>query len=265
MALFMPEARRTGPIAEELATTGDALFRRRSFMPLVLVPLFVLSLLDDRAPTPFAWELICFAVALTGLLLRGFVVGTAPQGASTRGTRRPTADSLSTLGAYSTVRHPLYLANSLVAVGCAMLSGTWYLPVIVVLLSFIYHERIAAREEVFLQSAFGNSFREWASEVPAMIPALRKYRSSNVPFQLRKVVVQESHGLCAIGTAFLVLDTLEDSTRLGYFHVDPTWLAIFFATLVPFLIVVIAKKAPAARARREAAERERAGVGPAEH
>jgi len=241
MALFMPEARRSGPIADELATTGDALFRRRSYMPLVLVPLFVLSLLDDRAPTSFAWELACLAISLTGLFLRGFVVGTAPHGASTRGTRRPTADTLSTLGAYSTVRHPLYLANTLVALGCAMLSGTWYLPVIVLLLSFIYHERIAAREEAFLQSAFGDTFRAWAREVPAMIPAFGRYRSSNVPFQLRRVLVQESHGLCAIGTAFLVLDTLEDSVRLGYFHVDLTWLAIFAATLIPFLIVVIAK------------------------
>jgi protein-S-isoprenylcysteine O-methyltransferase Ste14 len=239
----MPDARRTGPITEELAITGDALFRRRSFMPLVLVPLFVLSVLDDRTPTPFSWELICFAVALTGLLLRGFVVGTAPRGASSRGTRRPTAESLSTLGVYSTVRHPLYLANSLVALGCAMLSGTWYLPLIVVLLSFIYHERIAAREEAFLQSTFGSAFREWAAEVPAMIPAVRRYRSSHVPFQLRKVVVQESHGLCAIGTAFLVLDTLEDSVRGGRFDIDPVWLAIFIAASIPFLIVVIAKKA----------------------
>ena len=30
-----------GPIADELASAGDALFRRRSYMPLVLVPLFV--------------------------------------------------------------------------------------------------------------------------------------------------------------------------------------------------------------------------------
>lgn len=243
MALFMPETRLSGPIAEELAIAGDALFRRRSYMPLVLIPLFVLSVLDDRAPTPLGWELVCFAVALCGLFLRAFVVGTAPHGASTRGTRRPTADSLSTLGAYSTVRHPLYLANTLVALGCALLSGTWYLPLIVVLLSFVYHERIAAREEAFLQSAFGESFRAWANEVPAMIPAIGRYRSAGVPFQLQKVVVQESHGLCAIGTAFLVLDTLEDSMRLGYIHVDPTWLAIFVATLIPFLIVVITKKA----------------------
>ena len=173
--------------------------------------------------------------------MRAFVVGTAPQGASTRGTRRPTAESLSTLGAYSIVRHPLYLANTLVALGCALLSGTWYLPLIVVLLSFVYHERIAAREEAFLQSTFGDAFRAWASEVPAMIPAFGRYRPSNVPFQVRKVVVQESHGLCAIGTAFLVLDTLEDSVRLGFFHVDPAWLGVFVATLIPFLIVVIAK------------------------
>ena len=147
------------------------------------------------------------------------------------------------------VRHPLYVANTLVAVGCALLSGTWYLPLIVVLLSFVYHERIAAREEAFLQSAFGDTFRAWADDVPAMIPAFGRYKPSNVPFQFRKVIVQESHGLCAIGTAFLVLDTLEDSVRLGYFHIDPTWVAIFTATLITFLVVVLVKKSNRGRAQ----------------
>lgn len=230
------------PIAEELAATGDVLFRWRSYMPLVLIPLFVLSVIDNRPPTPFAWEVLCLLVSLCGLVLRGFVIGTAPYGTSTRGTRRPTADSLSTLGAYSVVRHPLYFANTLVALGCSMLSGTWYLPLIVVLLSFIYHERIAAREEAFLLNTFGDAFRTWASEVPAMIPALGKYRSSQVPFQVRKVIEQESHGLCAIGTAFLVLDTVEDSLRSGVFRLDSRWLATFVATLVPLLIVVAVKR-----------------------
>lgn len=232
----------SGPIVDELAATGDVLFRWRSYMPLVLVPLFILSVFDDRPPTPFAWELVCFFVALSGLLLRAYIIGTAPAGASTRGTRRPSADSLSTLGAYSVVRHPLYLANTLIALGSAMLSGTWYLPVIVVLLSFIYHERVAAREEAFLQSAFGDSFRAWARTVPAMIPDFGGYRPAGAAFQPRKVIIQESHGLCAIGTAFLVLDTLEDSVRAQTFHIDPRWLAIFIATLIPFLIVVITKK-----------------------
>lgn len=233
---------KSSPIADELTSMGDVLFRWRSYMPLALVPLFFFSVVDNRPPTSLAWELFCFAVALSGLLLRVFVVGTAPRGTSTRGTRHPTADSLSTLGAYSIVRHPLYLANTLVALGCSLISGTWYLPVIVVLLSFIYHERIAAREEMFLQNAFGDRFRAWATSVPAMIPAFGNYRRAGVPFQFRKVLLQESHGLCAIGTAFLVLDTLEDSVRVGRFQVDPLWLGIFVATLVPFLIMVIAKK-----------------------
>jgi protein-S-isoprenylcysteine O-methyltransferase Ste14 len=239
----MTDARRTGgPIAEELPTTGDTLFRWRSYMPLVLVPLFLLSVADDRPPTTFAWEVFCFVVALSGLAARAFVIGTAPHGTSARGTRRPTADSLSTRGAYSIVRHPLYVANTLVALGCALLSGTWYLPLIVVLLSFIYHERIAAREEAFLQTAFGDRFKAWASEVPAMIPAFGRYQTSDVPFHTRRVIVQESHGLCAIGTAFLVLDTIEDSMRTGSFQLDPRWLAIFLVSLVPLLVVVIAKK-----------------------
>jgi protein-S-isoprenylcysteine O-methyltransferase Ste14 len=240
--------RQHGSIAEQLTATGDTLFRWRSYMPLVLVPLFLLSVSDDRPATPFAWEVVCFLVSLSGLCFRAYVIGTAPEGTSTRGTRRPTADSLSTLGAYSIVRHPLYLANTLIAVGCALLSGTWYLPLIVILLSFIYHERVAAREEAFLQHAFGERFQSWAREVPAMVPAFDGYRPSGEAFQLRRVLVQESHGLCAIGTAFLVLDTLEDSARLHGFHVDTRWLAVFVATLVPFLFVVACKKT-ARRAR----------------
>jgi len=232
----------SGPIAEQLTTIGDTLFRWRSYAPLVLVPLFVLSVLDNRAPNRFGWEIFCFCISLCGLLLRAYVVGTAPEGASTRGTSRPTAATLSTRGAYSIVRHPLYLANTLVAVGCAMLSGTWYLPVIVVLLSFIYHERIAAREELFLLNTFGERFVDWTRSVPAMIPSFARYQPATTRFQLRRVIIQEAHGLCAIGTAFLVLDTIEDSLRLRTLHVDGRWLTVFLVTLVPFLVVVIAKK-----------------------
>jgi protein-S-isoprenylcysteine O-methyltransferase Ste14 len=212
-------------------------------VPLLLVPLFALSVADGGPPTSFAWEVVCFAVALSGLLCRALVIGTAPAGTSARGTRRPTAEMLMTSGAYSVVRHPLYLANTLMWLGCAMLSGTWSLPMIVVLLSFIYHERIAAREEAFLHSTFGDAFRDWVDAVPAMIPSVRGYRPSGVPFQGRKVFVQESHGLFALGTAFLVLDTIEDSVRLHLLQVDQRWLAVFAVTAVPFVAALITKKA----------------------
>ena len=48
----MSDARRIrGSIADELSTTGDVLFRWRSYVPLALLPLFVLSVNDGRLPT----------------------------------------------------------------------------------------------------------------------------------------------------------------------------------------------------------------------
>jgi protein-S-isoprenylcysteine O-methyltransferase Ste14 len=230
-------------IVDQLSTTGDVLFRWRSYMPLLLIPLFALSVSDDGPPTPFAWAVFSFVVALCGLVCRALVVGSAPAGTSTRGTTRPTADQLMTTGAYSMVRHPLYLANTLMWLGCAMLSGTWFLPVIVILLSFIYHERIAAREEAFLNSAFGDAFHAWTRAVPAMIPNVAGYRRSGVSFQVRKVFMQESHGLFALGTAFLALDTLQNSMRRHAFYWDTRWLVVFLATAVPFAVVIITKRA----------------------
>jgi len=234
--------RKSRPIAEELAATGDVLFRWRSYLPIALVPLFALSVTDDRAPLGFSYELLCFGIGLVGLGLRAWIIGTAPEGTSARGTRRPTADQLSTSGAYSIVRHPLYVANTVMWLGCALLSGTWYLPVLVVLLSLLYHERIAAREEVFLLQTFGDGFREWASAVPAMIPSFARYRPTNTRFETARVVRQESHGLCALGTAFLVLDTIEDSMRRGGFYVDSRWLVICLVTSIPLAAVIIIKR-----------------------
>src|SRR3954469_10439871 len=101
MAARMTQAGRqdtsaSGAIIDQLPATGDVLFRWRSYMPLLLIPLFALSVSDDRPPTRFTWELFAFAVALGGLVCRALVVGTAPEGTSARGTTRPTADMLMT-------------------------------------------------------------------------------------------------------------------------------------------------------------------------
>ena len=232
----------TRPIADELAAEGDVLFRWRSYIPLVLVPLFVISLAGARRPTPFSFEIAAFVIALAGLALRAWIVGTAPEGTSARGTGQPTADLLNISGAYSVVRHPLYVANTVIWFGCSLIAGVWFLPVIVVLLSFIYHERIAVHEEAFLLQTFGDQFRVWAASVPAIVPRFDRYRAPSSRFNPRKAFMQESHGLCALGTAFFFLDTLEDSVRLHAFHADARWLAIFAACTAPLAVVLRVKR-----------------------
>jgi protein-S-isoprenylcysteine O-methyltransferase Ste14 len=234
-------------VAERLAASGDLLFRWRSYLPLLLLPLFVASLADTNShPSPL-WQACCLAVALAGLAVRVLVVGSAPPGTSERGTRRPTAALLNTRGAYSLVRHPLYLANGLIYVGLSLIPGVWYLPTIVALASLLYFERIAAREEAFLLEQFGAQFTEWAAEVPAVIPRFSQYRPASTAFDTGKALTQEAHGLFAIVSAVFVLDSVKASFAVQLPVISPTWLPAFLLTGLILLGATIVKKRRAAK------------------
>lgn len=227
--------------------TGDRLFRRRSYLPLLLLPLFVASLADPNSHPGPVWEACCLAVALAGLGIRVLVVGSAPPGTSERGTRQPTAAVLSTRGAYSILRHPLYLANGLIYFGLSLIPGVWYLPTIVALASVLYFERIAAREEAFLLERFGARFTEWAAAVPAAIPRFSQYRPPAAAFDLRKALLQEAHGLFAIVSVVFVLDSVKASFAARLPVVSGTWLPAFLLTGLFFLGATTAKKRRAAK------------------
>ncbi len=234
-------------LADHLSHSGDALFRWRSYFPLLLLPLFALALADSPfavAPGPWGrvWQISCLLISLAGLAIRVFTIGSAPPGTSERSTTDPRASTLNTTGAYSVVRHPLYLGNSLVVVGLACLPGVWYLPVVVVLATLLYHERIAAREERFLEERFGDEFRRWAGEVPAMIPAIGRYTSPAAAFTWRRVLGREFHALFVIGTGFFVLDAGRRVIATGRVSLDPLWTTLFVVTGAVFVVLTVVKK-----------------------
>src|SRR5262245_2099490 len=95
-------------LASQLTRSGDMLFRYRSWMPLLLLPLFVGPLTQARYPLDshaldLAWEASCFLLAMGGFAIRVVTVGSAPRGTSGRNTRAQKARSLNTTGAYSVV------------------------------------------------------------------------------------------------------------------------------------------------------------------
>ena len=139
-------------LADRLSATGDVLFRWRSWLPLLLLPLFLASFPGLGYPggshrLDLVWELACFSVAALGIAGRLLTSGTAPRGTSGRNTREQKAAALNTTGPYSVVRHPLYLGNYLIGLGLSLFTRTWFLPVIVSLAALLYYERIAAREK----------------------------------------------------------------------------------------------------------------------
>ncbi len=227
--------------------SGDTLFRWRGQLPLLLLPLFLLGLVDARLPGRLptgvrAWQLLSLVVALAGLALRAAAVGTAPPGTSERSTTSPRASRLRTTGLYSVVRHPLYVGNTVTAVGLACFTTTWYVPAIVALLAAIYHERIAAREEAFLEERFGAEFPQWADRVPAFLPRPSGYVRGDTPFCWRRVLASEFHGLLVIGATLFVLDLARAALATGRLVFDPLWTGFFLFTAAVFLVCFALKR-----------------------
>ncbi len=232
-------------LLDHFGHAGDAFFRLRSYLPLLLLPAFVLSV-RAGAGAGHGWlvssEAAGFFISLIGFGIRVVTIGTAPPGTSGRGTRDPYAARLNTSGLYSLVRHPLYLGNTLVAFGLALFTATWFLPAIVVLASLLYHERICVREEVFLEARFGDAFRAWAREVPALVPSFGHYRPPAGRFCWRKVFAREFHALFVIGAGFLFLDALRHLFASGQVAARPIWTAVCAATGIVFVILSAVKK-----------------------
>jgi protein-S-isoprenylcysteine O-methyltransferase Ste14 len=241
-------------ISEHFTHTGDVFFRWRSYLPLLLLPLFLAAFMSSTYPGRSgsfgrAWELACFAVSLLGLAIRVVTVGTAPRRTSGRNTREQKAEVLNTSGPYSIVRHPLYLGNYLIALGLALFSRTWFLPVIVSLATLLYYERIAAREEQFLEERFGEDFRRWAARVPALIPRFSLYRPAALAFNPRRAFIREFYAFAEITTAFFVADMLEDYIVTGRLAFDPVWTSLLVVGGVVFTVMWTLKKTGRLRSR----------------
>jgi len=234
-------------LLDQFVLDGDRLFRWRSHFPLLLVPVLVAGVMTS--PTPFstrpaerAWEVISVAIALAGLMLRVWAVGSAPAGTSERSTTNPRASELRTSGAYSLLRHPLYVANGLMALGLALFPGIWYLPIILVTTTLLYYERIAAREEAFLLERFGATFEAWASHVGALVPSFARYAPSTTTFSWKKVLRHEFHGLLVVAAGAFVLDAFQESWRARDWRVDEPWVWFFGVSAVLFVVFAALKR-----------------------
>jgi protein-S-isoprenylcysteine O-methyltransferase Ste14 len=158
------------PLAEEFENQGTWLFRWRGFLPLVLIPLLLVALRHFRWPLDSfalheAWEFACLGLSILGLAIRVMTVGYAPAKTSGRNTKRQVAAQLNTTGMYSIVRHPLYLGNFLIGFGVVLVQMVWWLPVLYILLFWLYYERIMFAEEAFFSSAICREYKEWAFAV----------------------------------------------------------------------------------------------------
>jgi protein-S-isoprenylcysteine O-methyltransferase Ste14 len=229
-------------LREEFEASGTWLFRRRGYLPLLLFPLLLVAA-DGSGYTPRdhrldpLWESVSVLLALAGLAVRVATVGFVPRDTSGRNTGAPQAESLNTSGLYSVVRHPLYLGNYLMWLGVALFPRSWWPPVIVSLVFWLYYERIMFAEEEFLRRKFGVLYTTWAAATPAFVPRLTRWRPPAERFCPLTVLRREHSSLLALSTSLMALEVATDHAYTGRLVLDPLWGTAFSVTLVLCLAV----------------------------
>jgi protein-S-isoprenylcysteine O-methyltransferase Ste14 len=234
-------------LKEELQQSGVWLFRCRSYLPLLLAVIFLAALRDYHYPYGShalnrLWELFCLSVAFAGLGIRVYTIGHVPFGTSGRNTKGQVASVLNTTGIYSIVRHPLYLGNFLIWLGVSLFPRVWWCSVIIVLIFWLYYERIMLAEEDFLERKFGESFIQWAAKTPAFIPRFRNWLRPELPFSWKHAVKREYSAFFAIIAVFSVLDLVGALILHGRLALDWIWVIIFFSGLMIYLTLRFLKK-----------------------
>lgn len=224
-------------LREEFEATGNWLFRRRGYLPLLLFPLLLLAAGESAYPSgahrlDLAWEAGCLVLALAGLAVRVVTAGFVPRDTSGRNTGAPRAESLNTNGPYSVVRHPLYLGNFLMWLGVALFPRAWWPPVIVSLVFWLYYERIMFAEEEFLRRKFGAVYTAWAAVTPAFLPRFTRWRQPAIRFCPLTVLQREHSSLLALIASLTVLAVASDHAYTGRLMLDPVWGTALALTLV---------------------------------
>ena len=241
-------------ISERLEREGDLLFRWRSYLPLLLLPILAAALLEAdvilRVTGEF-WHHLAFAgcvsLSLLGFAIRAVTIGHAPAGTSGRNTHAQVAEVLNTTGLYSVVRNPLYLGNFVMILGVVLATKVWWLVAIVVLAFWIWIERIIAAEERYLAGRFGESYRAWAERTPVFWPDWRLWRPPAEKLSLRTILKREHYGLLGLATAFLaseaMLDLLVGRQAISDWAVDDwAWIAFFVVAAVASVTLRLLKK-----------------------
>ncbi len=227
-------------LVHELEKSGNWLFRRRSWLPVIVLVLAAGYLfIANRSVIYFnlTWELTCVIVSVAGEMVRSYTVGHVPRNTSGRNVIDQMADELNTSGIYSIVRHPLYVGNFLMWLGPVLFLRSVWCIIIFVLAFWIYYERIIFAEEQYLRRKFGEDYDTWAFRVRSVIPRFRNFTRADLQFSLRNVLKREYNSIANLFIVFAILDVTRNIAVTGKVYMEPLYITLLVAALIFWSVV----------------------------
>jgi len=228
-------------LVHEFERSGNWLFKRRSWLPLFLVATgIVIMYLGNRQAIFFDLrdEMIFLGISLLGELIRILTVGFAPRGTSGRNTGDgQIAWELNVTGAYSVLRHPLYLGNFLMWLGPVLFLRSVWFTVFFFLIYWLYYERIMFAEEQFLRRKFGEAYDKYSEKVSSIIPLGFKFIMPKLPFSTKNVMKREYNSFVNIFLIFAALDLFRNYFLTGRIYFTRIWLYLLIGALLIWVII----------------------------
>lgn len=122
----------------------------------------LLAVLFAVVSKPIPWALyVSTAFVVIGVIVRMWASGFILKN-----------EQLATNGPYALVRHPLYTGNILVVYAFAGGSGVWWTFVVATAFLLFYYPTAIEYEDRKLHGIFGDAWKEFAKNTPALLPRL---------------------------------------------------------------------------------------------
>jgi protein-S-isoprenylcysteine O-methyltransferase Ste14 len=236
-------------LREDIEKQGSWLFKWRSYLPLLGIPVFVIAIrqsgiLEKKFGDSVGdfWGSCAITISFLGLFVRCLTVGYVPRGTSGRNTQSQVAEVLNTTGMYSISRNPLYLGNFIIVFGITLFIQVWWLALLVWFGFWLYYERVMFAEEEFLRSKFKDQFIKWAQNTPIVIPRFRNWKKTELGFSFKTILRREFSTFFSIVVTFFFLEILTNFFTQSRFIVSSSWIIFFVVSLGIYLTFFILKK-----------------------
>jgi len=233
-------------LKDRFVTLGAFLFKHRSLIPIPFALVVLIFLIHQHfrhsIRYPVGYELICFGVAIVGLMIRAFTIGYSRGRTSGRNTRSQMADSLNTDGLYSIVRNPLYLGNYLNVLGISLLFPYYEVIVINTLLFIFFYVPIIFQEEDFLLQKFQDAYLEYSRRTPAVIPNPLLWKRPALKFNFIRVLYREYNTFMGVIFGFAAIEAIHDFVLLRKLIFDIPWTPVFIGSLIIWIVLRTQKR-----------------------
>lgn len=182
---------------------------------LVLVEIFSHGVIQPEGLLDEVLQWLGYALVIVCVLGRGYC------SAFIGGIKNETVMQL---GPYSVVRNPLYVFSFVGIAGIGLQSDSLVILCLLLAAFVVYYRQVVAREEAFLESRFGDVYRQYKQRVPRWFPALSLWDEPaemlTRPYFIRQTLLDAAVFFVAL-PAFEILERLRESGVLPVLLVLP--------------------------------------------